>query len=123
MVYFILAQLLSFLLDLVAMLRLSDHEKDLELLLLRQQVRILQRKLNHPPRISRGEKLALAVLAAKFTQLTTSARVHLGQILVLFKPETVVKWHRQLVHWKWTCKQRRVVPLSMVDNSATVDHP
>jgi hypothetical protein len=49
MIFIVLAQLLSFLLDLVATARLSDREKDLKLLLLRQQLRTLQRKQAHPP--------------------------------------------------------------------------
>ena len=107
MLYYFLAHGLSFLLDLVALARLSNPEKDLELLLLRQQVRILQRKLDHPPRISRGENLTLAILAAKFTRLATGTRTRLSQILVLFKPDTVLKWHRELVRRTWTCIHRR----------------
>jgi hypothetical protein len=67
MLFFVLAHVLSFLLDLVATIRLSDREKDLEILLLRQQVRILQRKRAYAPRISCWEKCALAILAAKLT--------------------------------------------------------
>ena len=29
-------------------------------------------------------------------------------VLVLFKPDTVLKWHRELVRRKWTFKHRRV---------------
>jgi len=46
MMYVVLARSVGFLLDLTATLRRSDQEKDLEILLLRQQLRILQR--NHP---------------------------------------------------------------------------
>ncbi len=80
MIYFILAHGLAFLLDLIATLRRSDHEKDLEILLLRQPLRILQRKQPRPPRISRWEKLGLAVLAAKLTAVSSSARTRLGQV-------------------------------------------
>jgi len=34
----------QFLLDLVAVLRMTDDEKDLEIMLLRQQLRIVERK-------------------------------------------------------------------------------
>ncbi len=107
MLYTLLAHVLSFLLDLVTLTRLSDHEKELELLLLRQQVRILQRKLAHPPRLARSEKLTLAVLAGKLTSVTNCARTRLSQILVLCKPDTVLKWHRELVRHKWTVTHRR----------------
>jgi hypothetical protein len=107
MLFFVLTHVLSFLLDLVATIRLSDREKDLEILLLRQQVRILQRKRAYAPRISCWEKLALAILAAKLTRLPTSARKRLGQIVVVFKPDTLLQWHRALIRRKWTLKRRR----------------
>ncbi len=53
MIFFVLQQLLSFLLDLSTVAHRTDRDKDLEILLLRQQLRILQRKHPHPPRISR----------------------------------------------------------------------
>ncbi len=108
MIYFLLAHSFAFLLDLVAIARRSDHQKDLEILFLRQQLRILQRKHAHPPRISRWEKLTLAVLAAKLRAVGTSARSRLGQSVLGFKPETLLKWHRELVQRKWTFTHRRV---------------
>ncbi|HSH77975.1 MAG TPA: integrase core domain-containing protein [Herpetosiphonaceae bacterium] len=107
MIYFILARIFSCLLDLFAIMWRSDHEKDLEILLLRQQLRILQRKRPCPPRISRWEKLALAVLVAKLTAVGGSARNRLGQIVLVFKPETLLKWHRELVRRKWTFTNQR----------------
>ena len=107
MFYFLLAQILSRMLDLVALVRLSDREKDLELLRLRQQLRILQRKQSHPPRIARWEKLTLAVLITKLTNVTHGARTRLGQMMLLFNPETVVTWQRELVRRKWTIRRAR----------------
>jgi hypothetical protein len=65
MLYPGLTQLIFLLLDLFAMSHRRDPQKELEILVLRQQLRILQR--HHPltPRISRWQKLGLAVLAAK----------------------------------------------------------
>jgi putative transposase len=100
MCFSLLASLLAFLLDLVAITRQSDREKDLELLLLRQQVRILQRKQTRRLRISAGEKLALAVVAAKFRNLRARTRMRLAQVLVVVKPATVLQWHRDLVRRK-----------------------
>lgn len=48
--------------------RLSDLEKNLEILLLRQQLVILQPKLKHSIKPSRVEKLTLDVLTTKFKQ-------------------------------------------------------
>ncbi len=105
MLFFLLAQLFSLLLDLIRVLPRSSHDKDIEILLLRQQLRILQRKQPYPPRLSRWEKLTLVVLVGKLTALTTRARARLGQVVLLFKPDTVLKWHRELVRRKWTFKQ------------------
>jgi hypothetical protein len=60
--WFILKHIFSTLLAIVNVRRLSDQEKDLEILVLRQQLSILQRKLNHPIKPSKIEKLTLAVL-------------------------------------------------------------
>ncbi len=87
MIYFLLARTFAFLLDLLAIMWRSDHEKDLEILLLRQQLRILQRKHPHPPRLSRWDKLGLVVLTARLTAVNSQARARLSQIVLLFKPE------------------------------------
>ncbi len=92
----------SLLLDLIWVARRGDQDKDVEIVLLRQQLRILQRKQPRPPRISRWQKLTLVVLAGKLTTLTNAARARLGQVVLLFKPETLLKWHRELVRRKWT---------------------
>jgi hypothetical protein len=65
MLYFIFAQLFSLLLSCWAGFGRSDRHKDLEILLLRQQLRIMQRHQSQKPKLSRWEKLTLAVLAAK----------------------------------------------------------
>ncbi len=107
MIYFALAHILGFLLDLTTTIWRSNNQKDLEILLLRQQLRILQRKHPHPPRISYCEKLALAVLAAKLRTAGRSAYNRLGEIVLIFKPETLLKWHRELVRRKWTFPRRQ----------------
>ena len=55
--WFILMHIFSTLLAIVNVRRLSDQEKDLEILVLHQQLSILQRKLNHPIKPSKIEKL------------------------------------------------------------------
>ena len=105
MMFFLLAHAFSLLRDLIWLRHRTDHDKDVEILLLRQQLRILQRKQPHAPRISRGEKLIFVVLGGKLTSMTNSARARLSQIIFLFKPETLLKWHRELVRRKWTFRQ------------------
>lgn len=57
-------QVFSILLDWLSLGRKTEQEKGLEILLLRRQLAILERKLDNPLRVSRAEKLALAVLLA-----------------------------------------------------------
>jgi hypothetical protein len=59
-----------------------------------------------PPRLTRGEKLTLAVLAAALARLTADPRGRLDQYLLLFKPDTILTWHRELVRRKWTYWRR-----------------
>ena len=103
MFWFVLAHLVAFLVDLVLGGR-RDREKDLQILVLRHQVRLLQRQRPRPPRLTRGEKLTLAVLTAALARLTSGPRSRLDRYLLLFKPDTILKWHRELVRRKWTCR-------------------
>ncbi len=106
MAYGLITQFCTLLLDLITVIGQSEQQKNLELLLLRQQLRMLQRKRNRAPHISRMEKLILAVLSAKVARLMEGKPARLGHMLLLFKPETVLKWHRELVRRKWTFKRR-----------------
>ena len=94
------------LLDLLWLGRRAHQAKDIEILLLRQQLRILQRNQPRAPRLDRWEKLTLLVLVSKLTTLTTSARARLGQLVLLFKPDTLLHWHRDLVRRTWTFKNK-----------------
>src|SRR5689334_18596279 len=110
MIYFFIAQLFSLLLDLGTVGQHSDRHKDLQILLLRQQLRILQRQHPATPRISRWEKLTLAVLSRKLTQMGRAAKGSFDQALLLFKPATVLKWHKELVRRTWTFKRQPFIP-------------
>ena len=86
--------------DLLAILRISKSDKDLEIIILRQQVRILQRKTKTPPRISDPERMVLATLMDKYCKFKDGARQHLHHVMLIFKPDTVLRWHRELVRCK-----------------------
>ena len=103
----VLMHLVGFVVDLIVGGRRIEDSKDLEIALLRHQLRLLQRRSTRPPRLSRGEKLTLAVLATKLSRLTTSPRALLARAVLLVQPETVLKWHRELVRCKWTYRQRQ----------------
>ena len=100
--WFILKHIFSTLLAIVNVRRLSDQEKDLEILVLRQQLSILQRKLNHPIKPSKIEKLTLAILTNKLKRTTHQTANQLRDVIRIFEPETVLRWHRELVRRKWT---------------------
>jgi len=92
--WFILKHIFTTLFSFINIRRLSDQQKDLEILILRQQLSILQRKHKHPIKPSRVEKLPLGVLFTKFKRNThQTANQHRG-IIRIFQPETVLRWHR-----------------------------
>ena len=82
-------------------------DKDLEILALRHQVRLLQRHRKSKPRCACFEKLLLAVLAVKLKARLEHGSKRLDQYLLLFKLQTVLKWHRALVRRKWTVRSAR----------------
>ena len=100
--WFLIGKLFSVLITLVRLGRLSETEKDLEILLLRQQIPILLRTHDQPVCATRFEKLTLAVIAARLKELTHRSTSQLGEFIRLFQPETVLGWHRELVRRKWT---------------------
>jgi hypothetical protein len=105
LLYFLLAQSVSLLLDLFAVSGCSARHKELPILVLRQQLRIRQRPRSQTPRLSRWETLTLAVLANKLNHFGHDAKTKLDAVRLLFKPQTVLRWQRDLVRRKWTCTQ------------------
>ena len=65
MIWLVVMHLFSTLFDLIRIGRLSEDDKDLEILLLRQQLGIAERKLHKPLRASRAKRLTLAVVTTK----------------------------------------------------------
>jgi hypothetical protein len=97
--------------DVFATPKVAQNEKDLEIIMLRQQVRILQRKTSSP-RISKPEKLILTAIANQMKQTTNWFNNRLQRCLLVFKPHTPLKWHREMIKRKWTFKRknRAIVP-------------
>src|SRR5215216_5951599 len=106
MPFLILHVVCSFLLDLVHALTHSDQDQALELVLLRQQLRLYERQAKQP-RPSRWEKVVLASLAAKLPDLS--------RVALVFTPATLLRWHREIVKRAWTfgnCPKRGRPPVS-----------
>jgi transposase InsO family protein len=72
---------------------LTDREKDVEILALRHQLTVLQRQLgNQRPQLRPEDRALLAAL------LKPLARATLRRLRLLVSPDTVLRWHRNLVN-------------------------
>jgi transposase InsO family protein len=78
----------------------TTRSKDIELLVLRQELAILRRQVNRP-RVKPEERMVLAVLQRlrPVWERTSS----------LVTPDTLRRWHRELIRRKWT-QPHRVTP-------------
>jgi putative transposase len=94
LVYQALVRVLSWL----VLLARSDTAKDIEILVLRQEVAVLRRTNPRP----KPTWLDRAMLSALSKLLPTSLRQ-----LRLVSPRTLLRWHAQLVAHRWTYTHRR----------------
>ena len=104
MYWYILEQFYSTLIELLRVSRLSTDDKDLEILVLRQQLVVMVRKNDKVIKPSHDEKWSLAVLTAALKTRRRMATSQLGSVMRIFKPETVICWHRELVRREWKQK-------------------
>ena len=91
-----------FVLALLAAVRVffrSRHDTALEILALRQQIAVLQRKRPRP-RLNPWDRCFWAALRQVWPRW--------AEVLVVVKPETVVGWHRAgfRLFWKWRSRSR-----------------
>ncbi len=74
------------------LLPMTDREKDVEILTLRHQLTVLQRQLGgRRPRLRPEDRAFLAAL------LVPLSRATLRRFRLLVSPDTVLRWHRNLV--------------------------
>lgn len=74
------------------LLPMSDQDKDVEILALRHQITELERQLGRgKPRFDASDR---AFLAALLHRLPRDA---LSRVRLLVRPDTVLRWHRDLV--------------------------
>jgi putative transposase len=90
--------------NVFAMLRLlpmGDRDKDVEILVLRHQIAVLERRIgNQRVRFTPGER---AFLAAVLHRLPTHV---LGRLLLLVRPDTVLRWHHDVVARRHAARSR-----------------
>jgi putative transposase len=106
MIWLVGAHFFSLLIELIQIGQLSTPDKDLEILVLRYQLGIADRKLNQTIKPNRIEKLTLAVLVNRLKFATNRSSNELRNSLRLFSPRTVLRWHNELVKRKWTYKHQ-----------------
>ena len=83
----------------LALLARSDRAKDAEILILRHQVAVLQRQVK-PPRLSWADRAVLAALARLLP------RSQLRQLRLIISPQTLLRWHADLVRRHWAYPRR-----------------
>ena len=86
-------QFVRFIIDLVLVRTRSYAQLRAEVLALRHQLRALERKVGKPA-WQPGDRVLLAGLGRLLPRSVAS---------LLPKPETLLRWHRDLVRRKWTC--------------------
>jgi putative transposase len=102
MIWFVLGHIFSTIISLIRLSRLSENDKDIEILVLRHQLDVMVRKQSQPVRPNRAEKTILAVLTVQLKQATKRTIGQLGEVIRIVRPETVIRWHREVVRRKWT---------------------
>jgi transposase InsO family protein len=86
---------------LLRLLPVSDRDKDVEILALRHQITVLERQLSkNRPRFSPADRAFLAALLHRLP------RNVLGQFRLLIRPETVLRWHRDVLARRHAARSR-----------------
>ena len=82
-------QVVTPLVELIRLGRRSESDKDLEILLLRRQLAIYECRQARAPRLSRGEKLTLMILATKLKTRTGRTIKAMSDMIRIVKPTTL----------------------------------
>jgi putative transposase len=88
------------LLELVVLRRRSEREKEIEILLLRHQLRVLERQVARP-QLTQADRALLAAFSRVVSR-------HAWKRSAFVTPATLLRWHRELVARRWTYPHRRL---------------
>jgi putative transposase len=106
MIWFVFGRVFSTIISLIQLSRFSENDKDIEILILRHQLDVMVRQQNQPVRPNRVDKTILAVLTVQLKQASKRTISQLGEVIRIVRPETVIRWHRELVRRKWTYQSK-----------------
>jgi putative transposase len=85
----------------------DDGTKDLEILVLRHQLRVLRRKTGRP-RFTAGDRVLLAAASRVLPRQRWAS--------FLVTPQTLLRWHRTLIRRKWTYGKQRTPGRPPIDS-------
>jgi hypothetical protein len=106
---------LRFFAVLLAWLRTSQARREAEILYLRQQLIVLKRSKPARPRVKATDRLIFVCLCRLFPSLLQSS--------IIFKPATLLRWHRGgfRLFWRWKSRRRAGRPPLSADKLNNVD--
>ena len=90
--------------DLAAWLRLSRREdawKTAEILILRHQLAVLQRRQPHRPKLNWADRALLAALLGVITKARCDG------LRLMVTPDTILRWQRDIVRRRWATRSMR----------------
>ena len=96
-----MVHILRFIATLVRWLRRSPAEREAEIVYLRHQLIVLKRTAPPRPRLKATDRLIFLCLYRVFPSLLDAS--------IIFKPETLLRWHRTGFRLFWRSKSRRRV--------------
>ena len=109
-----MACLLRFIATLLGWLRRSPAEREAEIVYLRQQLVVLKRSAPARPNLRATDRLIFVCLYRLFPSLIDAS--------ILFKPETLLRWHRAgfRLFWRWKSRRRAGRPAVPADSRSLV---
>jgi putative transposase len=79
------------LLEVIVLLARSEQRKEVEILLLRHELQVLRRQVARP-RLRPADRVVLAALGQALPRVRS----------LLVQPDTLLRWHRELVRRRWS---------------------
>src|SRR5438477_8101079 len=76
----------------------EERDREVEILVLRHQVKVLKRRAGRP-KLRRRDRMFVAAAASIMPKDRWS--------YFLITPATLLRWHREVVRRKWTCRHTR----------------